>query len=76
MGKVLLFQRRSDHYEDVLELLRELAEEERAERECGWLVEAVRRAKELPRMAGKLRPCPQTVRPRGDPTVAGSGEGC
>ena len=52
MGKILAFKRHSDDYEDVVELLREFYAEERDERACGWLEEAVRRAKGILRMAG------------------------
>ena len=48
MGKLLEF-RRPDDYADIVALLRELAEEERKLRECEWVEETVRRAKELPR---------------------------
>ena len=50
MGKILAFTRPSDDSEDIEELLRDFYAEERAERECQWLEEAVRRAKEIPRL--------------------------
>ena len=56
MGKILTFTRPSDDYEDVVALLRTLADEERAERKCEWLEEAVRRAKEIPRPMAISRP--------------------
>lgn len=52
MGKLLSFKRPLDGYEDVVELLFELVAEEREERNCDWLEDAVRRAKEIPRMEG------------------------
>lgn len=52
MSKLLSFKRPSDDYGDVVEVLSELAAEERAERDCEWLEEAVRRAMEIPRLGG------------------------
>ena len=56
MGKIPAFKRRSEDYDDIEEPLREFYAEEREERDCRWLEQAVRRAKAIPRMAGNLKP--------------------
>lgn len=50
MGKLLAFTRPSDDCNETEEQLREFYAEEREMRACEWLEEAVRRAKEIPRM--------------------------
>ena len=48
MGKLLPFKRPTDDYADIEAMLREFYAEEREERECEWLEEATRKAKEIP----------------------------
>lgn len=53
--------RPSDAYEELEEQLREFYAEEREMRDCDWLEEAVRRAKEIPRMEGGTPPGKRSV---------------
>ena len=60
---------KADDYEDAVALRGEFYAGERAERECGWLEDAVERAKEIPRKEEEAQALPPPpVAPRGDPT--------
>ena len=50
MGRILAFKTPSDDYVDIEALLRDFYAQEREARECGWLEEAVRKAREISRM--------------------------
>ena len=55
MGKLLAFKTPEEGCEDMEVLLRVFYAEEREMRECEWVEEAVRRAKEIPRLTSSPR---------------------